>query len=97
MRTTLEEHERLMLKPVDSGQQPPERPIGELDHELIEDGKAYARAEVDLVKAIATAKGKTYRFVLFGRDKWITLIRETQQDLPEGDEPDEEADDVRED
>jgi len=47
-----------MLKPVDSGPQPPERPIGELVHELIEDGKAYARAEVGLVKAIATAKGK---------------------------------------
>src|SRR6478672_5023747 len=48
-----------MLKPVDSGTQPqPERPIGELVHELIEDGKAYARAEVGLVKAIATAKGK---------------------------------------
>lgn len=46
-----------MLKPADPGQQP-ERPIGELVHELIEDGKAYARAEVGLVKAIATAKGK---------------------------------------
>lgn len=33
-----------------------ERPIGELVHQLIEDGKAYARAEVGLVKAIATAK-----------------------------------------
>lgn len=33
-----------------------ERPIGELVHQLIEDGKAYARAEVDLVKAIASAK-----------------------------------------
>jgi hypothetical protein len=47
-----------MLKPVDPGQQPPERPVGELVHELIEDGKAYARAEVGLIKAIATAKGK---------------------------------------
>ena len=46
-----------MLKPVDPGQ-PPERPIGELVHELIEDGKAYARAEVGLAKAIAAAKGK---------------------------------------
>ena len=46
-----------MLKPADSGPKP-ERPIGELVHELIEDGKAYARAEVGLVKAIATAKGK---------------------------------------
>ena len=33
-----------------------ERPIGELVQQLIEDGKAYARAEVGLVKAIATAK-----------------------------------------
>ncbi len=47
-----------MLKPVDPGPQPPERPIGELVHELIENGKAYARAELDLYKAIAAAKGK---------------------------------------
>src|SRR3954469_12960813 len=47
-----------MLKPVDPGPPPAERPIGELVHELIEDGKAYARAEVDLVKAIGAAKGK---------------------------------------
>ena len=46
-----------MLKPVDPGPQE-ERPIGELVHELIEDGKAYARAEIGLAKAIATAKGK---------------------------------------
>lgn len=45
-----------MLKPVDPG--PPERPVGELVHELIEDGKAYARAEIDLYKTIAAAKGK---------------------------------------
>ena len=38
--------------------QPPgsERPVGELVHQLIEDGKAYARAEVGLLKAIASAK-----------------------------------------
>ncbi len=47
-----------MLKPVDPGPQPPERPMGELVHELIENGKAYARAEFDLYKAIAAAKGK---------------------------------------
>lgn len=47
-----------MLKPVDPGPPPPERPVGELVHELIENGKAYARAEIDLAKAIATAKGK---------------------------------------
>ena len=33
-----------------------ERPVGELIQRLIEDGKTHARAEVGLVKAIATAK-----------------------------------------
>ena len=47
-----------MLKPVEPDRSRPERPIGELVHELIEDGKAYARAEIDLLKAIAAAKGK---------------------------------------
>jgi hypothetical protein len=47
-----------MLKPADPGPPPPERPVGELVHELIEDGKAYARAEIGLLKAIASAKGK---------------------------------------
>src|SRR5579884_3094031 len=46
-----------MLKPVDPGPGT-ERPVGELVHELIEDGKAYARAEIGLAKAIAAAKGK---------------------------------------
>ena len=47
-----------MLKPVDPGPLPPERSIGELVHELIENAKAYARAEIGLGKAIAKAKGK---------------------------------------
>jgi hypothetical protein len=47
-----------MLKAADPGPQPPERPVGELVHGLIDQGKAYARAEVDLLKAIAAAKGK---------------------------------------
>ena len=47
-----------MLKPVDPGPPPPERPVGELVHELIEQGKSYARAEIALAKAIAAAKGK---------------------------------------
>lgn len=46
-----------MLKPVDQGPPPPERPIGELVNELIENGKAYARAEIGLVKAVVSAKG----------------------------------------
>jgi hypothetical protein len=47
-----------MLKPADNPPPGSERPIGELVHELIEDGKAYARAELGLAKAIAAAKGK---------------------------------------
>ena len=47
-----------MLKPVDPCPPPPERPVGELVHELIEDGKAYGRAEINLARAIAAAKGK---------------------------------------
>ena len=47
-----------MLKPADPLPQPPERPVGELVHELIEEGKAYAHAEIGLLKAIAAAKGK---------------------------------------
>ena len=47
-----------MLKPIDPGPPSSERPVGELVHELIEEGKAYARAELGLVKAIAAAKGK---------------------------------------
>jgi sorbitol-specific phosphotransferase system component IIBC len=56
-----------MLKPVESGPDQ-ERPIGDLVHELIEEGKAYARAEIGLAKAIATAKGKALIVpaILFG-------------------------------
>jgi hypothetical protein len=56
-----------MLKPVDPGPQP-ERPIGELVSELIDDGKAYARAEFDLVKTIAAAKARALAMpaALFG-------------------------------
>src|SRR5438309_11908210 len=57
-----------MLKPADPGPPPPERPIGEIVHELVEEGKAYARAEIDLAKAIAMAKGKALVLpaILFG-------------------------------
>ena len=57
-----------MLKPADPGPPPPERPIGELVHELIEEGKAYARAEIGLAKAIAATKGKALILpaILFG-------------------------------
>lgn len=56
-----------MLKPVEPPPQE-ERPVGELVHELIENGKAYARAEIGLYKAIAAAKGKAVAIpaILFG-------------------------------
>src|SRR5690242_892187 len=46
-----------MLKPAES-EPPPERPVGELVQELVEEGKDYAKAEIDLAKAIAIAKAK---------------------------------------
>lgn len=49
-----------MLKPSDPSPAPPgaadERPVGELVHQLVEDGKDYARAELGLAKAIAARK-----------------------------------------
>ena len=59
-----------MLKPVDPGPPEPasERPVGELVHELIEEGKAYAWAEFSLAKAVASAKAKALILpaILFG-------------------------------
>jgi hypothetical protein len=58
-----------MLKPADPPRRPSEeRPVGELVHQLLEEGKAYARAEIGLVKAIAAAKGKALALpaALFG-------------------------------
>ena len=47
-----------MLKPANEPMQEPEdeRPIGEVVHQLIDEGKAYAKAELDLAKAQAMAK-----------------------------------------
>jgi hypothetical protein len=68
-----------VLKPADTPSPGPagdnDRPVGELVHELIEDGKAYARAEVGLVKAMATAKANAVRLpaILFGVAFVLTL------------------------
>ena len=51
-----------MLKPVGDG--PPtggERSFGELASQLVDDAKSYARAEVDLAKAIAAEKSRSAR------------------------------------
>ena len=58
-----------MLKPVDQAEPPDEeRPVGDLVHQLVEEGKAYARAEIGLAKAIAAAKAKALALpaALFG-------------------------------
>jgi hypothetical protein len=49
-----------MLKPAEPVEQAPrsERPVGELLHQLVDEGKAYAMAELGVVKAIAASKGK---------------------------------------
>ena len=48
-----------MLKPAENPPSAPnERPIGELVQQLIDEGKAYALAELELAKTIARAKGK---------------------------------------
>ena len=67
-----------MLKPPTEPDAAPgdsERPVGELVHELIEDGKAYARAEVGLVRAMATAKANALKLpaILFGAAYALTL------------------------
>ena len=52
-----------MLKPAETLQGPEdERPIGEIVHQLLDEGKAYAKAEFDLAKATAEAKADEYKW-----------------------------------
>ena len=61
-----------MLKPSDPAMRPvdpaEERPVGELVHQLVEDGKSYARAELGVAKATAAAKANAVKLpaILFG-------------------------------
>ena len=50
-----------MLKPADPPPTGGERPIGEIVSDLVDDGKAYARAELNLAKAIAMAKANALK------------------------------------
>lgn len=51
-----------MLKPVEPGSDPDaERPLGEIVGDLVDEGKAYARAELQVVKAIAAAKANAVK------------------------------------
>jgi hypothetical protein len=49
-----------MLKPAEVPP-PNERPVGDLVHQLVEDGKAVARAEIDVAKTVATDKVSAYK------------------------------------
>ena len=52
-----------MLKPPKPVEEPgSERPVGELVHQLFDDGKAYAAAEINLAKTIAIAKARALVF-----------------------------------
>jgi hypothetical protein len=53
-----------MLKPAEPAMQPEpgsEHPIGELVSQLVDEGKAYAKAEIGLAKAIASAKADSLK------------------------------------
>jgi Putative Actinobacterial Holin-X, holin superfamily III len=52
-----------MLKPANEPMQEPEdeRPIGEVVGQLVDEAKAYAKAEVELAKAQALAKAEAYK------------------------------------
>lgn len=61
-----------MLQPSESSEAmpapPDERPVGDLVQELVENGKAYAKAEIAVAKAVATSKAKAFKLpvILFG-------------------------------
>ena len=64
-----------MLKPTDPVPPGEERPIGEIVSDLVDEGKAYARAEFDLVKAMATAKANALKTpaILLGAALFIAM------------------------
>ena len=50
-----------MLKPADPAPPRDERPIGDIVGDLVDEGKAYAKAELNVAKAIATAKAQAFK------------------------------------
>lgn len=62
-----------MLKPADVPPASNERPVGDLVHQLVEDGKAFARAEVDVAKAVAAEKAGAYKLpaILIGASLFV--------------------------
>jgi hypothetical protein len=64
-----------MLKPADPTPPTSDRPIGELFRELVDDGKAYARAEVNVAKTIASEKANAFKVpaILFAAALFIGM------------------------
>jgi hypothetical protein len=53
-----------MLKPAEPAMRPGngnERPVAELVHQLVEQGKAYAQAELGVAKAVASSKAQSFK------------------------------------
>lgn len=50
-----------MLKPADPAPTREERPIGDIVGDLVDEGKAYAKAELNLARAIATSRAKALK------------------------------------
>lgn len=50
-----------MLKPADPAPAGEERPIGEIVGDLVDEGKAFAKAELDLAKAVAAARAQALK------------------------------------
>lgn len=50
-----------MLKPTDPAPDGEERPIGEIVSNLVDEGKAFARAELDVAKAMAAARANALK------------------------------------
>ena len=50
-----------MLKPTDPVPYAEERPIGEIVSDLVDEGKAFARAELDVAKAMAAARANALK------------------------------------
>ena len=70
-----------MLKPANEPMQRPEdeRPIGEIVGQLVDEGKAYAKAELELAKAQAEAKAAEYKWpaILLGGSLLFALAAVT--------------------
>lgn len=64
-----------MLKPTDPPPSGDERPIGEIVSDIVDDGKAYARAELNVAKSIAAAKAKALRapVILLGASVFVAM------------------------